>query len=166
MADSNPALHTMGTTLTALVVSGSQLGLVHIGDSRAYVLREGEFFQITHDHTLVQSLLDDGKITEDKVASHPQRSLILRALVANGAYDADLQLRDVHAGDRYLLCSDGLHEVAGNDAIAAVLRAIADPDEAARDLVALAIAGGGPDNVTCIVADVVPNHVPAAAASS
>jgi protein phosphatase len=73
---------------------------VHIGDSRAYLLRDGGFYQITHDHTMVQSLLDDGKITPAEVASHPQRSLILRALVANKAYDADLQLREVQAGDR------------------------------------------------------------------
>ena len=165
MADGDPALQGMGTTLTAIVVSGSQLGLVHIGDSRAYVLRDGELFQITQDHTMVQTLLDDGKITEDEVASHPQRSLILRALVTDGrGGDADLQLREVHAGDRYLLCSDGLHEVVGDDAIAAVLRAVTDPDDAARDLVALAIAGGGPDNVTCIVADVVPSPVPAGVA--
>jgi protein phosphatase len=154
MAASDASLADMGTTLTALVVSGSQLGLVHIGDSRAYLLRDGGLYQITHDHTMVQSLLDDGKITPAEVASHPQRSLILRALVANKEYDADLQLREVQAGDRYLLCSDGLHEVADADAIAAVLRTVADPDQAAKDLVALAIAGGGPDNVTCIVADV------------
>lgn len=156
MAAGDASLADMGTTLTALVVSGSQLGLVHIGDSRAYLLRDGGFYQITHDHTMVQSLLDDGKITPAEVASHPQRSLILRALVANRDYDADLQLREVQAGDRYLLCSDGLHEVADADAIAAVLRTVADPDQAAKDLIALAIAGGGPDNVTCIVADVRP----------
>jgi PPM family protein phosphatase len=163
MAASDPSLATMGTTLTALVVSGSQLGLVHIGDSRAYLLRAGECYQITHDHTVVQTLLDDGKITPAEVASHPQRSLILRALVANRSYDADLQLREVQAGDRYLLCSDGLHEVADADAIAAVLRTVADPDQAATDLITLAIAGGGPDNVTCIVADVLPAPVPATA---
>jgi PPM family protein phosphatase len=145
------------------VVSGSQLGLVHIGDSRAYLLRAGECYQITHDHTVVQSLLDDGKITPEEVASHPQRSLILRALAANHECDADLQLRHVEDGDRYLLSSDGLHEVADADAIATVLRTVADPDQAATDLIALAIAGGGPDNVTCIVADVLPAQVPATA---
>lgn len=159
MAASDPSLAGMGTTLTALVVSGSQLGLVHIGDSRAYLLRAGELYQITHDHSLVQTLLDDGKITPAEVASHPQRSLILRALVASHDYDADLQLREIQAGDRYLLCSDGLHEVADADAIAAVLRTVADPDQAAGELIALAIAGGGPDNVTCIVADVQPSPV-------
>ncbi len=162
MAATDPSLAGMGTTLTALVVSGSQLGLVHIGDSRAYLLRAGECYQITHDHTLVQTLLDDGKITPAEVASHPKRNLILRALVSNYDCDADLQLREVRAGDRYLLCSDGLHEVADAIAIAAVLRSVADPDQAARDLIALAISGGGPDNVTCIVADVQPAPIPAA----
>jgi len=160
MAASDASLADMGTTLTALVVSGSQLGLVHIGDSRAYLLRDGGLYQITHDHTVVQSLLDDGKITPAEVASHPQRSLILRALVANKEYDADLRLREVEGGDRYLLCSDGLHEVADADGIAAVLRTVADPDQAAQDLIALAIAGGGPDNITCIVADVQAAPVP------
>lgn len=163
LAASDPSLQGMGTTLTALVVSGSQLGLVHIGDSRAYLRRDGQVFQITHDHSVVQTLLDDGKITEAEVASHPQRSLILRALVANHDYDADLQLRDVQAGDRYLLCSDGLHEVVDAAAISSVLKSVADPDEAARELVALAIAGGGPDNITCIVADLIPASVSAAA---
>jgi PPM family protein phosphatase len=156
MARSDPALRGMGTTLTALLWSGSQLGLVHIGDSRAYLVRAGEVFQITQDHTLVQTLLDDGKITADEVASHPQRSLVLRALVAQGGHEPDLQLREARLGDRYLLCSDGLHEVADAAAIVKVLLAVGDPDQAARDLVQLAIDGGGPDNITCIVADVVP----------
>jgi serine/threonine protein phosphatase PrpC len=135
-------------------VSGSQLGLVHIGDSRAYLARDGEVFQITHDHTMVQSLLDDGKITAAEMSSHPQRSLLLRALQAGRDDQADLQLREARDGDRYLLCSDGLHDCADSEQIAAVLLGVADPDQAARDLVALAIAGGGPDNITCIVADV------------
>lgn len=162
LAEADPALRGMGTTLTALLWSGSQLGLVHIGDSRAYLVRDGEVFQITQDHTVVQTLLADGKITADEVASHPQRSLILRALVADGGYEPDLQLREARPGDRYLLCSDGLHEVADAGDIARVLRELADPDAAAAELIKLAIDGGGPDNVTCIVADVVSSEVPAA----
>ncbi|MGH3275378.1 MAG: PP2C family protein-serine/threonine phosphatase [Streptosporangiaceae bacterium] len=150
----NPALMGMGTTLTALLWSGSQLGLVHIGDSRAYLVRGGEVFQITRDHTMVQLLLDEGRITADEVASHPQRALLLRAL-GDGTSDPDLQLCDARPGDRYLLCSDGLHDVADVDAVARVLLTVPDPDQAVADLVALAIAGGGPDNITCIVADVV-----------
>jgi protein phosphatase len=155
MAAADPALTGMGTTLTALLWSGSQLGLVHIGDSRAYLVRDDEVFQITHDHTMVQSLLDDGKITRAEVGAHPQRWLLLRALTTGGDFAPDLQLREARAGDRYLLSSDGLHEVVDAESIARVLRSVADPDQAAKDLVALAVSGGGPDNITCIVADVV-----------
>jgi PPM family protein phosphatase len=161
MVANDPSLLGMGTTLTALLWSGSQLGLVHIGDSRAYLVRDGEVFQITHDHTLVQSLLDEGKITAGEVASHPQRSLLLQALGA-GSFVPDLQLHEARLGDRYLLSSDGLHQVADAEAVAQVLLTVPDPDQAAKDLIALAIAGGGPDNITCIVADVVPAPVPAA----
>jgi protein phosphatase len=161
MVASDPALRGMGTTLTALLWSGSQLGLVHIGDSRAYLVRDGEVFQITHDHTMVQTLLDEGKITAAEVTSHPQRALLLRAMVAQRSSEPDLQLREARSGDRYLLCSDGLHEVADATAISRVLLTVGDPDQAARDLIQLAIDGGGPDNITCIVADVVPRDVPA-----
>ncbi len=155
MAATDPALSGMGTTLTALLWSGSQLGLVHIGDSRAYLVRDNDVFQITHDHTMVQSLLDDGKITRAEISAHPQRWLLLRALTTGGDVAPDLQLREARAGDRYLLCSDGLHEVVDAESIAGVLRTVADPDQAAKDLIALAVSGGGPDNITCIVADVV-----------
>jgi len=163
MAEANPSLQGMGTTLTALLWSGSQLGLVHIGDSRAYLVRDGEVFQITHDHTVVQSLLDDGKITASEVASHPQRWLLLRALDAANSYEPDLQLRAARLGDRYLLSSDGLHQVAAADDITRVLLTVDDPDQAAKDLVKLAMDGGGPDNITCIVADVVAADAPAPA---
>jgi protein phosphatase len=155
MVQADPSLHGMGTTLTALLWSGSELGLVHIGDSRAYLARDGEVFQITHDHTVVQSLLDEGKITAGEVASHPQRMLLLRALTADRGSEPDLQLHQALPGDRYLLSSDGLHAVVAAESIARVLLTVSDPDQAAKDLIALAIAGGGPDNVTCIVADVV-----------
>jgi protein phosphatase len=155
IVQANPALSGMGTTLTALLWSGSQLGLVHIGDSRAYLVRDGEVFQITQDHTIVQSLLDEGKITAAEVASHPQRMLLLKAMTGDRDCEPDLQLRQTQSGDRYLLCSDGLHVVVAADAITRVLLTVSDPDQAARDLVALAMDGGAPDNITCIVADVV-----------
>jgi serine/threonine protein phosphatase PrpC len=154
IVEADPALRGLGTTLTALLWSGSQLGLVHIGDSRAYLVRDGEVFQITHDHTMVQLLLDEGRITTEEVASHPQRSLLLRAL-GDFTSEPDLQLREARPGDRYLLCSDGLHGVADAEAIGHVLLTVPDPDQAATDLVALAMANGGPDNITCIIADVV-----------
>jgi protein phosphatase len=143
-----------GTTLTAMLWSGSQLGLVHIGDSRAYLLRDDELFRITDDHTLVQSLVDEGKLTEDEVATHPQRSLLLRALGAREAGEADVALRDVRAGDRYLLCSDGLHTVLSDATLREVLGSVADPEEAVGHLVELANQAGGPDNVSCVLADI------------
>jgi protein phosphatase len=140
-----------GTTLTALLWSGSQLGLVHIGDSRAYLLRDDELFQITHDHTVVQAMVDEGKLTEDEVATHPQRMLLLHAL---GTREPDVALRDVQVGDRYLLCSDGLHRVLDDDTLRSVLSSIADPDAAVGHLVDLANQQGGPDNVSCVIADI------------
>ena len=156
MVEADPSLRGMGTTLTALLWSGSRLGLVHIGDSRAYLVRDGEVFQITRDHTLVQSLLEEGKITEDEVASHPKRMLLLRALDGEHGCEPDLELREARAGDRYMLSSDGLHGVVPPADISRVLLEVADPDQAVADLIKLAIDGGAPDNATCIVADVVP----------
>ncbi|MER7807765.1 MerR family transcriptional regulator [Streptomyces sp900116325] len=148
-----------GTTLTAMVWTGSQLGLVHIGDSRAYLLRGGELFRITHDHSLVQSMIDDGSLTEEEAASHPQRALLLKALGGGsgrgGPARADVQLREARPGDRYLLCSDGLSAVVDGTELAGALGAADGPDTAVRELVALAYAAGGPDNVACVVADVV-----------
>jgi serine/threonine protein phosphatase PrpC len=155
MVEADPSLRGMGTTLTGIMWSGSQLGLVHIGDSRAYLLRDGDLFQITHDHTVVQALVDDGRITPEEAASHPQRSLLLRALGGPSA-EPDLELRDARPGDRYLLCSDGLHEAVDADAITRVLAGVAEPEEAVAELVDLANQAGGPDNITCIVADVLP----------
>jgi PPM family protein phosphatase len=157
MAVADPSLAGMGTTLTALLWSGSQLGLVHVGDSRAYLVRDGEVFQITHDHTVVQSLLDAGTITPEEAVSHPQAMLLMQALSAlpDRGFEPELQLREAVLGDRYLLSSDGLHRVVAAEEIRRVLLEVADPDQAAADLIALAMDGGGPDNITCIVADVV-----------
>ncbi|MFJ6695264.1 protein phosphatase 2C domain-containing protein [Streptomyces sp. NPDC091272] len=146
-----------GTTLTAMYWTGSQLALVHIGDSRAYFLRDGGLFQITHDHTLVQSMVDQGRLTPSEAASHPQRALLARALTADedaGPVVAETKLHDALPGDRYLLCSDGLSAVVPAEKIRAVLTSSDGPDEAVQELVALANASGGPDNVSCVVADV------------
>ncbi|MBP8531818.1 MerR family transcriptional regulator [Streptomyces sp. MK37H] len=163
LAASDPALRDVGTTLTAMVWSGSRLGLVHIGDSRAYLLRDGELFQITHDHTVVQSLIDEGRITLEEAASHPQRALLLRAVGAGSAFEPDFALRDARAEDRYLLCSDGLTGVVPTEEIQRVLASEDDPGRAVRDLVALANRAGGPDNVTCVVAHVAEQAAPTSA---
>jgi protein phosphatase len=152
---SDPSVEGMGTTLTALLWSDGHAALCHIGDSRAYLLRNGQFYQITHDHTLVQSLVDEGKITEDDVATHPHRSLLLRALDGRTVADPDLSTHETMAGDRYLLCSDGLSGVVTEQTLHQTLSSVWDPEKAALQLVELAIRGGGPDNITCIVADVV-----------
>jgi serine/threonine protein phosphatase PrpC len=155
MVSADPSIGGMGTTLTAMLWSGSKVALCHIGDSRAYVLSDSEFRQITHDHTLVQSLVDDGRISPDEAATHPQRSLLLRALDGTSEAEPDLSIREAHKGDRYLLCSDGLSGVVSEETLHQTLAAVAEPEEAVRQLVELAIRGGGPDNITCIVADVV-----------
>ncbi|GAB2979669.1 MerR family transcriptional regulator [Amycolatopsis acidiphila] len=144
----------VGTTLTALLWSGSQLALVHIGDSRVYLLRDGKLFQITQDHTLVQSMVDEGRLTPEEAASHPQRALLVKALHGDNAAEPDVELRDAEPGDRYLLCSDGLHTAVTLEALRQVMTDIADPAEAVHELVERANHNGGADNVACIVADV------------
>lgn len=155
MVAADPAFEGMGTTLTAMLWSGSRVALVHIGDSRAYLLRNREFHQITHDHTLVQTLVDEGRISPDDVATHPQRSMLLRALDGRADVEPDLSLREARLGDRYLLCSDGLSSVVSEETLHKTLATVASLDEAVLQLIELAIRGGGPDNITCIVADVV-----------
>ncbi|RCW47258.1 protein phosphatase [Halopolyspora algeriensis] len=150
---SDPDLDGMGTTLTAVLFAGSKLGLVHIGDSRAYQVRDGDLSLITHDDTFVQSLIDEGRITEEEAANHPQRSLLLRALTGHDV-EPSLAVREARSGDRYLLCSDGLSSVVSEETIAEALR-ISDPQQCADRMIELALKGGGPDNVTVIVADVV-----------
>jgi protein phosphatase len=150
-----PQLENMGTTLTAMLWSGSQVALIHIGDSRAYLLRGPRFEQITHDHTLVQTLVDEGKITEEEVATHPQRSLILRALDGKTPVDPDISISRAKVGDRYLLCSDGLSGVVSKKTIHETLATVNDPRAAAKKLIELAIRGGGPDNITAVIADVI-----------
>src|SRR4051794_5519176 len=149
-----PDLEGMGTTLTAILFKGSRLGLVHIGDSRAYQLRDQMLTQITKDDTFVQSLIDEGRITEEEAHTHPQRSLLLRAMTGQDI-DPSLTVREARPGDRYLLCSDGLSGVVSDETLATTLTTYKDPRECADRLIDLALRGGGPDNITCIVADVV-----------
>ncbi|WP_375477987.1 PP2C family protein-serine/threonine phosphatase [uncultured Jatrophihabitans sp.] len=145
-------LEGMGTTLTALRFVGSQVGLVHVGDSRGYLLRNNQLSQITHDDTYVQYLVDSGKLTPDEAKDHPRRSVILRALLG-AEVEPDVSIREARAGDRYLLCSDGLSDIVSAETILDTL-GISDPQECADRLVELALRGGGPDNVTVVVADV------------
>src|SRR4051794_26334881 len=151
--DANPQLEGMGTTLTATLFSGSKLGLVHIGDSRAYLLRDGEFAQITKDDTYVQMLVDEGRISLEEANSHPQRSLLTRALDGRDA-DPEYSVRQVKTGDRYLICSDGLSGVVSFETIESTIREYVDPNQCASRLIELALRGGGPDNITVIVADI------------
>jgi protein phosphatase len=153
LVDGDPELDGMGTTLTAILFAGSRIGLVHVGDSRAYLRRNGAFAQITHDDTFVQSLIDEGRITDDEAATHPQRSLLLKALTGH-EIEPNLTIREARPGDRYLLCSDGLSSVVTHETLSEAIQ-IPDPQVCADRMIELALKGGGPDNVTVIIADVV-----------
>jgi protein phosphatase len=154
MAHADGELTGMGTTLVALLFSGARVGLAHVGDSRCYLLREGELTQITHDHTLVQALVDEGRISEEEARSHPQKAVITRVMDGRPDVALDLSVREVRVGDRYLVCSDGLTGPVGSlDTLREALL-LPDPQEAVDRLVQLALRGGGPDNVTVVVADV------------
>ncbi|MFI6350956.1 Stp1/IreP family PP2C-type Ser/Thr phosphatase [Streptomyces sp. NPDC050560] len=154
MVEEDPQLEGMGTTLTALLWTGQRLGLVHVGDSRAYLLRDGALSQITQDHTWVQRLVDEGRITEEEATTHPQRSLLMRALGSGDHVEPDLSIREVRAGDRYLICSDGLSGVVSHQTMEEALASYQGPQETVAELIQLALRGGGPDNITVIVADV------------
>ena len=155
LVDEDTALDGMGTTVTAMLFDGSELGLVHIGDSRAYRWRDAVLERLTHDHSWVQSLVDEGKISEDEAAVHPHRSLLLRVLNGQSGSEPELSLVQVRAGDRLLLCSDGLCGLVDDGDIAQLLSR-PDRAEALEALVQAARAAGGVDNITVIVADVVP----------
>lgn len=155
LVDAEPGLKGMGTTLTAILRSGNRLALLHVGDSRAYLMRDGQLERITRDHTLIQSLIDAGRLTEAEAQTHPQRSVLTRVLDGSHPIEPDLSVRELRAGDRFLLCSDGLSGVVSNETLSATLLDNQDPEDAVAALVALALRGGGPDNITCVVADVV-----------
>jgi protein phosphatase len=154
MVAADSELQGMGTTVTAVLTDGEYAWLAHVGDSRAYLLREGTLQQLTRDHTFVQQLVDEGRITAQAAMSHPQRNYITRALDGREGIELDLERLDLLPGDRLLLCSDGLSGVVTDETIATVLDG-STPDQAVHQLVDLALRAGGPDNVTCIVADAV-----------
>jgi len=145
-----PDLAGMGTTLTGILVDGRDAHLVHVGDSRAYLSRNNRFMQLTQDHTLVQALIDQGRLTRDQVATHPHRSVITRAIGVADAVEIDTMQVTLRDGDRLLLCSDGLSGVVDDDEIARVLRED-DPSVIADRLIDMANDAGGPDNITVIV---------------
>lgn len=154
----SPDFAGMGTTVTAISWEGSRVALAHVGDSRAYLLREGRLSQLTKDHTFVQTLVDSGRITSEQAAVHEKRNLLIKALDGIHIVEPDLSMREVRAGDRFLLCSDGLTGVL-NDAKLLELLLISDPTGAVTALVERALEGGAPDNVTCVVADLVEDPI-------
>lgn len=150
----NPAFLGMGTTITAISWEGDRVAIAHIGDSRAYLLRNGTLTQITKDHTYVQTLVDAGEITHEQAATHPKRNLLIKALDGVHQVEPDLSMREVQPGDRFLMCTDGLTGVVNDTDIAAILTG-SDPTGAVGALVEKALEGGAPDNVTCVVADLI-----------
>src|SRR5690606_6527758 len=161
LARQNPDLRGTGTTVVALLVDGTRIGALHLGDSRAYRLRDGELQRLTHDHTLVQSLVDEARITEAEAASHPRRSWLVKTLQDSSIPEPDLFWLEGVPGDRYLICSDGVTAVLDDEKLREVLAGFADPEAAVGELIARSNAGGGPDNITCIVADLVEGAEPA-----
>ncbi|MET7639736.1 MerR family transcriptional regulator [Streptomyces sp. NPDC005438] len=152
--DGGPApAEEVGTTLTALWGTGTRLAVAHLGDSRAYLLRGEELLRLTQDHTLVQAMVEDGRLEPEEVAAHPQRALLTRALTG-GEVNPDLWLQEVRSGDRLMVCSDGLHSVVPRERLHRALSADATPEDTVRALVDLANERGGPDNISCVVADV------------
>ncbi len=151
-------LSGMGTTVTAMALvsvdDGECLGVVNVGDSRTYLMDQGELVQLTDDHSLVGEMLRSGQITLDESLDHPQRNILTRALGVDSDVEVDWFEVDLREGDRYLLCSDGLFNEVTEDQIASVLRRLADPHEAASELVRMAVEHGGRDNVTVVIVDV------------
>ena len=160
LAKQDPDLRGTGTTVVAFLVDGTRIGVLHLGDSRAYLLREGELHRLTRDHTLVQSLVDEGRISEEEAATHPRRSWLVKTLQDSSTPEPDLFHVDGLPGDRYLICSDGVTAVLEDAQLQEVLSGVAEPEAAVAELIARANAGGGPDNITCIVADLVEGAEP------
>ena len=155
-SDADPELSGMGTTVLAILRAGNKLAMVHLGDSRGYLMRDGILTQVTTDHTFVQHLVDIGRITPEEAEHHPQRSVVMRVL---GDFDPevtpDLSVREARRGDRWLLCSDGLSGFVSAETIEETMATIADVDACADRLVQLALRAGGGDNITVVLADVV-----------
>jgi PPM family protein phosphatase len=160
-------LHGMGTTLTALALvkdedsNADRLAIVHVGDSRAYLFRDGQLQQVTEDHSLVEEMVRTGQISAEEAETHPRRNIVTRALGVEPTVEADFSLVEPQIGDRVLLCSDGLVREVTDDQVAAVLRRLKSPDEAVRELVSMAKEHGGHDNITVVVVDIEEDAQPA-----
>jgi serine/threonine protein phosphatase PrpC len=150
----DPRLQGMSTTLTAILFGGTRYCLLNIGDSRTYLLRDGSLEQLTRDDSYVQLLVDEGHITQEAAAGHPQRNLVLQALTGEEVMEPAMTVHEARAGDRFMLCSDGLSDVVDKAALAAALSE-GEPDESVQRLIELALANRTRDNVTAIVADVI-----------
>lgn len=144
----------MGTTMTAAMLEGERLVIAQVGDSRAYLLHQGKLQQLTRDHSLMADMIEAGQLTPEEARTHPQRSVITRALGSDAHLHPDIYEINVETGDRLLICSDGLSGMIFDDQIENTLRRVQDPQRCASQLVNEAIAAGGHDNVTVIVADV------------
>ena len=165
LASSDESRRGMGTTLTAALVAGQEVSIGHVGDSRAYRLRDGRLEQLTHDHSLVGDLVRSGRLSPEEARSHPQRSVITRALGTDPDVDADTFTIEARPGDLFLLCSDGLTDKVNDGAILrTVERNRNDPERAARELVAEANRGGGDANITVVVFEIAEDGLEATAA--
>jgi protein phosphatase len=162
-AQSDASLHGMGTTCTLAMLDESILHIAHVGDSRAYLFRDGDLSQLTEDHTLVGRMVREGRLRPEEAERHPQRSIITRALGVDSDVDVDTQTIELREGDRILLCSDGLSSMVDQDSIAQVLDDKSDPQEASERLVQLANEAGGEDNITVVVIEVAEKGLAAAA---
>ena len=150
-AQQDSRLEGMGTTVTGVMLNGADLYVGHVGDSRAYLLRGDRLRQLTHDHSLVQQLIDMGRLTEEEAEDHPQAAIITRAVGLSAEVDVDVDTLQPEPGDRLLLCSDGLTRVVGDEEIGEHLAELREPADATRTLIDLANERGGPDNISVVV---------------
>ena len=154
VANSDRSLQGMGTTLTALHLNGEYVELLHIGDSRCYQWNGKKLIQLSYDHTVMQELLEQGRLTPDEVFNHPQRSLLTQALIGDSGIDPILHLFDAKVGDQFLLCSDGLTSVLTDYEITNIIKR-STSDEVVNQLVAAVLEKGAPDNVTILWVEIV-----------
>jgi serine/threonine protein phosphatase PrpC len=148
-----PELSGMGTTLTALAITNNQVDLLHIGDSRCYLWRDKKLTRLSYDHTVMQELLDQGRLTPDEVFDHPQRSLLTQALMGDSGIDPVLMSYEVKIDDKFLICSDGLTNVLSDLEISKIIKAT-DEDKLLAELITETKAKGAPDNITIVWAGV------------